>query len=132
MDSVQYILSPREAYIAEQQWRVVKRSVDARQRELRVHLTILTDDKGKPVPKDAPIPLYEPPVFQDVHNAERSVVIIGAGPAGLFCGYMLALKGLKPLIIERGADVDKRTEIVEHFWKTGELDTSTNVQFEWV
>lgn len=57
------------------------------------------------------------------------IVIIGAGPAGLFCGYMLALKGLKPLIIERGADVDKRTEAVEHFWKTGELNTSTNVQF---
>lgn len=61
-------------------------------------------------------------------NNDR-IVIIGAGPAGLFCGYMLALKGLKPLIIERGADVDKRTEAVEHFWKTGELNTSTNVQF---
>lgn len=61
-------------------------------------------------------------------NDDR-IVIIGAGPAGLFCGYMLALKGLKPLIIERGADVDKRTEAVEHFWKTGELNTSTNVQF---
>ena len=61
-------------------------------------------------------------------NNDR-IVIIGAGPAGLFCGYMLAHKGLKPLIIERGADVDKRTEAVEHFWKTGELNTSTNVQF---
>ena len=57
------------------------------------------------------------------------IVVIGAGPAGLFCGYMLALKGLKPIVIERGTDVDKRTEIVEHFWKTGELNTSTNVQF---
>lgn len=57
------------------------------------------------------------------------IVIIGAGPAGLFCGYMLAKKGYKPIVLERGADVDKRTEIVEHFWKTGELNTSTNVQF---
>ena len=67
----------------------------------------------------------------DIRKASYNdrTVIIGAGPAGLFCGYMLALKGLKPLIIERGADVDKRTEAVEHFWKTGELDTSTNVQF---
>ncbi len=61
-------------------------------------------------------------------NSKR-IVVIGAGPAGLFCGYMLAMKGFKPLILERGADVDKRTEIVEHFWKTGELDTTTNVQF---
>ena len=48
---------------------MVKRSVDARQRELKVHLTVLTDDDGKPIAKDAPIPLYEPPVFQEVHQA---------------------------------------------------------------
>ncbi|WP_029232041.1 NAD(P)/FAD-dependent oxidoreductase [Butyrivibrio sp. VCB2006] len=62
-------------------------------------------------------------------NQDKDIVIVGAGPAGLFCGYMLALNGFKPVILERGADVDKRTEIVEHFWKTGELNTSTNVQF---
>ena len=67
-----YIFSPREAHEAEQHWRVVKRSVDARQRELRVHLTILTDEDGQPIAKDAPIPLYEPPVFLDVHKAKRS------------------------------------------------------------
>ena len=64
-----------------------------------------------------------------LHNDEKKVVVIGAGPAGLFCAYMLASNGFKPIIFERGADVDKRKEIVEHFWKTGELDTSTNVQF---
>lgn len=57
------------------------------------------------------------------------IVIVGAGPAGLFAGYMLAQNGFKPLVLERGCDVDKRTEIVEHFWKTGELDTRCNVQF---
>ena len=56
-------------------------------------------------------------------------VIIGAGPAGLFCGYLLAKHGFKPLILERGSDVDKRTEQVEHFWKSGELDEHSNVQF---
>ncbi len=61
--------------------------------------------------------------------ANKKVVIIGAGPAGLFCGYMLAMNGYKPIILERGADVDERTRIVEHFWKTGELNTATNVQF---
>ena len=68
-------------------------------------------------------------VTSELDNTEENVVILGAGPAGLFCGYMLALKGFKPLVLERGADVDKRTEIVEHFWKTGELNTATNVQF---
>lgn len=60
---------------------------------------------------------------------DNRIVIVGAGPAGLFAGYMLAKYGFKPLILERGCDVDKRTEIVEHFWKSGELDTKCNVQF---
>lgn len=60
---------------------------------------------------------------------DKNVVIVGAGPAGLFCGYMLAQQGYKPVIMERGADVDERTRIVEEFWKTGHLNTRTNVQF---
>ncbi len=129
MDSVQYILSPREAYIAEQQWRVVKRSVDARQRELRVHLTILTDDKGKPVPKDAPIPLYEPPVFQDVHNAKRSVVIIGAGPAGLFAALTLLEHGIKPIIYERGKEVSERKKDIALLNRNEGLNPESNYCF---
>ncbi|SFD02736.1 NAD(P)/FAD-dependent oxidoreductase [Butyrivibrio sp. YAB3001] len=60
---------------------------------------------------------------------DKNIVIVGAGPAGLFAGLMLAEHGYKPIILERGADVDKRTEIVESFWKNGKLNTATNVQF---
>ena len=56
-------------------------------------------------------------------------VIIGTGPAGLFCGYMLASHGYQPILLERGADVEQRTKDVEAFWKTGKLDPSSNVQF---
>lgn len=56
-------------------------------------------------------------------------VIIGSGPAGLFCGLMLARAGYRPLILERGADVDARTEDVKRFWEGGELDEESNVQF---
>lgn len=56
-------------------------------------------------------------------------VIIGMGPAGLFCALALARRGFCPLILERGADMDRRWEIVEHFWNTGELDSQTNIQF---
>lgn len=56
-------------------------------------------------------------------------VIVGFGPAGMFCGLLLAKCGLKPLILERGDTVEKRTQKVEHFRKTGELDPDCNIQF---
>ena len=129
MDTRQYILSPREAHEAEQQWRVVKRSIDARQRELRVHLTILTDDAGKPVAKDAPIPLYEPPVYQDVHDAERSAVIIGAGPAGLFAALTLLEHGIKPVIYERGKEVSERKKDIALLNRNEGLNPESNYCF---
>ena len=59
----------------------------------------------------------------------EKIVIIGSGPAGLFCGYFLAKHGYRPLILERGADVDTRVRDVEAFWRTGCLSETSNVQF---
>ena len=56
-------------------------------------------------------------------------IVVGFGPAGIFAALLLAEKGYKPLVIERGEDVDKRTETVDNFWKTGKLNTESNVQF---
>lgn len=56
-------------------------------------------------------------------------VIVGTGPCGLFAGLMLARCGEKPILLERGADVDARHNAVEEFWRNGKLDTKTNVQF---
>lgn len=56
-------------------------------------------------------------------------VIVGTGPAGLFCGLMLARLGYCPLLLERGQDVEQRQKAVSHFWQTGELDVCSNVQF---
>lgn len=56
-------------------------------------------------------------------------VIIGTGPAGLFCGYHLARMGYKPILLERGAAVDERIQDVENFWNGGELKKNSNVQF---
>lgn len=66
------------------------------------------------------------------YGAERlkeRPVIVGMGPCGMFAGLMLAQNGYKPIIIERGYDVEKRTDTVSHFWKSGELDLNCNVQF---
>lgn len=58
-----------------------------------------------------------------------SPVIVGAGPAGLFCAYELALHGYRPLILERGKRVEERTKDVQKFWESSVLDPSSNVQF---
>ncbi|MBN2558314.1 MAG: hypothetical protein JXB33_06140 [Clostridia bacterium] len=56
-------------------------------------------------------------------------VIAGSGPCGLFCAYLLAQYGFSPLVIERGKAIDDRKKSVRDFWKTGNLDPESNVQF---
>ena len=56
-------------------------------------------------------------------------IIVGSGPAGLFCAYYLSKLGYKPIVIERGEDVDSRTKKIEEFWKNNKLDINSNVQF---
>ena len=59
----------------------------------------------------------------------KKPVVVGFGPAGIFCSLMLAESGLCPVIIERGDDIDTRARKTERFFKTGELDTESNIQF---
>ena len=129
MNQQTLILSPEKAHDMEQKFRVVKRSIDARQKQLKVHLTVLTDEQEAPLPKDAPIPLYEPPHFQDVHNVEHSVAIIGAGPAGLFAALTLIEKGIKPIIYERGKEVAERKKDIATLNRNQGLNAESNYCF---
>ena len=113
----------------EQKFRVVKRSVDARQKQLKVNLTLLTDDNDRFIEKGAPIPLYEAPVFQHVHHAKHSVNIIGAGPAGLFAALTLIEHGIKPIVYERGKDVAERKKDIAILNRNQGLNTESNYCF---
>ena len=119
------------------QYYIRKRSLDARKKpelyyvysidvEIKNEERVLKSMKGK-VQKVSSRPYSVPE-----HGTERlsdRPVIIGSGPAGLFCAYLLAREGYRPLIIERGAPVRERRKDVEKFWETGVLDPSSNVQF---
>ena len=63
------------------------------------------------------------------NELDNRPVIVGMGPAGLFCAYMLSLYGYDPIILERGFDVETRTKDVEDFWNGGALNPDSNVQF---
>lgn len=56
-------------------------------------------------------------------------VVIGAGPAGLFCALMLAEHGYRPILLERGRCVEERAKDIDRYWESGKLDPSSNVQF---
>ena len=111
-----------------------RRSVDARKKDnifflcsLDVELYGNEDSvlrKAKNAAKVKPYH-YEVPVWE----GSISPIVVGMGPAGLFAALILAQSGAKPIVIERGRDVDARTADVSHFWKTGELLTNSNVQF---
>ncbi|MBQ7817184.1 MAG: hypothetical protein IJ388_00100 [Oscillospiraceae bacterium] len=61
--------------------------------------------------------------------SDQRPVVVGFGPAGMFAALVLALSGLRPIVLERGEDAKTRHEKVSHFFKTGQLDTRSNVQF---
>ena len=56
-------------------------------------------------------------------------VIVGSGPAGLFCAWYLARAGYRPIVLERGQEATERKKNVDRFWKDGVLDPDSNVQF---
>ncbi|MCR4581250.1 MAG: NAD(P)-binding protein [Bacilli bacterium] len=116
-------------------YKIVKRSIDARDGNNILYIYTLdveVKDELKIVLNDnisiAPDETYVFNSFGNI-NINYRPIVIGAGPAGLFCAYILAEYGYKPIVFERGEDVDNRIKSVDEFFKNNKLNTESNIQF---
>lgn len=135
-DKASKILKINKKYISS--YTIYKKSVDARKKD-NVHFTysidvIISLDEQQIVNKCKSNKVqivkpyrYELPAVN--RNSCFRPVVVGFGPAGMFAGLILAQAGLRPIILERGKDVDTRTQDVNRFWQTRQLDENSNVQF---
>ena len=117
---------------------LVRRSVDARKKpDVRIVYTVdvqvdgnenrILRQSGCKRASLAPVSYYKRPKVKT--TLEKSPIVVGFGPAGMFAALLLAMAGQRPIVLERGEDAQTRHEKVEKFWKTGRLDEKTNVQF---
>ena len=118
--------------------KLVRRSVDARKKpDIKIIYTIdvTVDGNEQKILRQsgcrrasiAPVSYYKPP--KAPVDAACRPVVVGFGPAGMFAALLLAMAGLRPLILERGEDAATRHEKVQTFFATGKLDPKSNVQF---
>ncbi|MDE6088431.1 MAG: hypothetical protein K2G25_08610, partial [Oscillospiraceae bacterium] len=124
-----------------QEIRIRKRSVDARKKErilflLTLDVRVRSDSEKKILQKcrhDKDISLIQDKKYKiricKNHNKNNRPVVVGFGPAGMFCAYVLAKAGLRPIVLERGCSVEERTEHVQNFKSSGILNPESNIQF---
>ena len=117
---------------------IYKTSVDARKKDnicfvysVSAKTAFAAKADEKILAKEGIVPMTEDSiqiVFGEENMKERPV-IVGFGPCGMFCALMLAKQGYRPIVIERGSCVKKRTEDVKIFSELGILNTESNIQF---
>lgn len=107
--------------------RIVKRSIDARQRRVMVNLTLNVYIDRRP---DAEDELLGVPVdYRELREDAPECVVVGAGPAGLFASLRLIELGIRPILLERGKDVDSRRKDMARIAREGVVDPESNYCF---
>lgn len=106
-------------------WEIVRRSVDARKKNIVINITVrVAYGEDKKVKSG-----YVPVEFHDVGKARHSVVIVGSGPAGLFAALRCIMLGIRPIVLERGKDVDARRIDIANLNRERKVDPESNYCF---
>lgn len=105
-------------------YNIIKKSLDARGRQAWFQLTLQVFI-NEPFQPAQLVPLF----LQEVHNAQKKVVVVGAGPAGLFAALRLIEAGIKPIVLERGKDVRARRRDLAAMNKEGIVNSESNYCF---
>ena len=111
--------------------RILRKSVDARETPMLVY-SVAVAVKNEMRCRGKGISPYAPIIYRLPHAVKTPVlppVVVGMGPGGLFAALVLARCGCKPIVLERGEPVEQRQRTVERFWRSGALNTESNVQF---
>ena len=113
----------QEKGIEAQAVRVLRRSIDARQRTIYVNLTIRAY-----IGEEPPMMDFEPYVYHDVSD-RPAVIVVGAGPGGLFAALRLIELGLKPIVVERGKNVRERKKDIARIRSEQRVNPESNYSF---
>lgn len=104
--------------------RIRKRSIDARQRQVMVNLTVEVYVGEEPT-----TPTFERVEYHDVSTSSHTAIVVGAGPGGLFAALRLIEHGIRPVVIERGKDVHERKRDLARIKREQAVDPESNYCF---
>lgn len=104
-------------------YKIVRKSIDARKKPVKVNLSLLVSDADS-ISVESDVKEYK-----KLGDQSQSIIIVGAGPAGFFAGLKAIELGLKPIILERGKDVDSRKLDIAQISRSGKVDKDSNYCF---
>ena len=111
--------------------KILRKSIDARRTKVHFIMSFAfsSNNEEKLLKRHKKLSIYKPYVYNYLPQTQDHVVVVGSGPAGLFCAYVLAHAGNQVTVIERGSKIEKRVDDVDRLMRDGILNEKDNIAF---